>query len=338
MKITPRAVAAFCARPDPRIPAALLYGSDAMRISLRRQEIVRSLIGTEGESEMRLTRLSPADLKEGGRLGDEMRSLGFFSGPRVVLVEGAADAQARAIEAALAEWRDGDAVLIVVAGALAARSALRKLFEQHQTAATLAIYDDPPDRAEVEAMLAAAGLATSGEAEQALLALAQTLEPGDFRQTLDKIALYKMDDATPLTPDEVEALAPATAETALDDVVNAAAEAETERLGALVRRIEAQGTTPVSICIAAARHFRALHAAASDPAGAAAALGRMRPPVWGARRDRMRRQAMTWGAARLDAAIRLLVDTDLTLRSSAPVPAMAVMERTLIRLAMMGRR
>ena len=338
MKIPSRDVAAFCGRPVPPPPAALLYGPDAMRVSLRRQELVRNLIGPDGEAEMRLTRLAPADLKEGGRLTDEMRALGFFSGPRVVLLEGAGDAQARAVEAALSDWREGDATLLVTAGALAAKSSLRKLVEAHRTAAVLAIYDDPPDRAEIDAMLASAGLETSRESEQALLALAQTLEPGDFRQTLDKIAIYKIGDAAPLTADEVDLLAPATVEAALDDVINATADADVGRLGPLVRRLEAQGTTPVTICIAASRHFRSLFAAASDPAGPAAALGRMRPPVWGVRRDRMRRQATDWGAPKLDAAIRLLVDADLRLRSSAPGPAMAVMERTLIRLAMMARR
>ena len=338
MKVPSRDVATFCGRPKPAPPAALLYGPDGMRVSLRRQEIVRNLIGPDGEAEMRLTRLTPSDLKEGGRLTDEMRTLGFFAGPRVVLLEGAGDAQVRAVEAALSEWREGDGTLVVTAGALAAKSSLRKLVEAHRTAVALAIYDDPPDRAEIDGMVASAGFETSREAEQALFALAQTLEPGDFRQTLDKIAIYKIGDASPLTPDEVELLAPATVEAALDDAINATADADVGRLGPLVRRLEAQGTTPVSICIAASRHFRALFAAASDPAGPAAALGRMRPPVWGVRRDRMRRQAIDWGAPKLDAAIRLLVDADLQLRSSAPGPAMAVMERTLIRLAMMGRR
>jgi DNA polymerase-3 subunit delta len=52
----------------------------------------------------------------------------------------------------------------------------------------------------------------------------------------------------------------------------------------------------------------------------------------------MARQASTWGADRLERALAILIDTDLALRSSRPVPAMAMMERALIRLAMLGRR
>jgi DNA polymerase-3 subunit delta len=49
------------------------------------------------------------------------------------------------------------------------------------------------------------------------------------------------------------------------------------------------------------------------------------------------RQAESWGARRLEDALALLVETDLTLRSASRAPAMALMERALIRLAMMRR-
>ena len=40
---------------------------------------------------------------------------------------------------------------------------------------------------------------------------------------------------------------------------------------------------------------------------------------------------------RLEQALEVLIDTDLTLRSTSRAPTMAVMERALIRLAMLGR-
>jgi DNA polymerase-3 subunit delta len=339
MKLPPRQVAAFCARPDTKTAAMLLHGPDPMRIALRRRELVRALIGADAEAEMRLVRLAPADLRDGpGRLGDEIRSLGFFAGPRAVILEGAADAQAGAVADALDDWQEGDARLVVTAGALTPRSRLRKLFEGHAHAAALAVYDDPPDRAEIEGLLSASGLAVSAEAGQALFALARMLEPGDFRQTLDKIALYKLGDAAPLEAGEVAALAPATPEAAVDEAVHAAADADVARIAPLVRRLEGQGTTPVAICIAATRHFRTLLAAAADPEGPAAALSRTRPAVFGPRRERMRSQIATWGPRRLETALRALVETDLALRSTSPVPAMALMERTLIRLAMIPHR
>jgi DNA polymerase-3 subunit delta len=96
---------------------------------------------------------------------------------------------------------------------------------------------------------------------------------------------------------------------------------------------------PVGLCIAATRHFRTLYTAASDPGGAAQGIARMRPPVFGPRRDRMLRQAQGWGAAKLEQALSILLETDLTLRSAGRVaPDMALVERALIRLAMLARR
>ncbi|MGB5871571.1 MAG: DNA polymerase III subunit delta, partial [Albidovulum sp.] len=108
-------------------------------------------------------------------------------------------------------------------------------------------------------------------------------------------------------------------------------------IGPLMRRLEGQGVNPVTLCIGAMRHFRTLHAAASAPGGAAEGIARMRPPVFGPRRDRMLKQAQGWGMHRLEQALGLLVETDLTLRSTSRAPTMAVMERALIRLAMMPR-
>jgi DNA polymerase III subunit delta len=56
------------------------------------------------------------------------------------------------------------------------------------------------------------------------------------------------------------------------------------------------------------------------------------------RKDRMISQARSWGTVKAGEALHLLTDTDLALRSSAKVPDMALMERTLIRIAMLGRR
>ena len=83
------------------------------------------------------------------------------------------------------------------------------------------------------------------------------------------------------------------------------------------------------------RHFRLLHAAACDPQGPDVGLSRTRPPIFGPRKDRLVRQARAWGNIRLEKALSELMDTDLILRSSKPVPTMAVVERTFIRLAMM---
>jgi DNA polymerase-3 subunit delta len=172
-----------------------------------------------------------------------------------------------------------------------------------------------------------------------LVALSQLLDPGDFRQTVEKLSLYMLDQDRAATVADIAVCAPSSTEASLDDILNIVAEAKTGEIGPLMTKLKAQGTQPVGLCIGATRHFRTLYAAASDPAGAASGMGRVRPPVFGPRRDRMIRQAGAWGAARLEVALTMLTDTDLQLRSAGQhAPAMELVERTLIRLAMLARR
>ena len=340
MKLSGVAATRYFARPEPGRMGLLIFGADAMRVALRRQEVIAAMIGPQGEEEMRLSRIPASDLrKDGAALIDAVKAVGFFPGPRVAFVEDATDTLADTIKAAVDDWREGDAQIVVTAGSLTAKSKLRKIFEGHNNAYAVGIYDDPPSRDEIEDTLRKAGLREiSGTAMTDLLALAKELDPGDFRQTVEKIALYKFGDATPLAPEDVAACAPSTIEAEVDDVLHIVAEGRSGELGPMMRRLEGQGVQPVALAIQTLRHFRALHAAASDPQGPGAGIARMRPPIFGPRRDRMQRQAQAWGMFRLEDALRQLIETDLTLRSASRAPQMALMERTLMRLAMMARR
>ncbi len=340
MKLGGREAKAYFRKPDPDAAGILIYGGDAMRVADRRQETLAALLGPEAEAEMRLTRIGGADLrKDPALLLDAIKAQGFFPGPRAAFVEDATDGIAPTLAAALDDWRPGDAQIVVTAGQLAARSPLRKLFESHRLAHCAAVYNDPPDRDEIDAALKAAGLTRiEADALAALTGLARVLDGGDFRQTLEKIALYKLGDDSPLTADEVALSAPASLEAELDDVIGVVADGQPERIGPLLARLYAQGTGPVAICIGATRHFRLLHAVASDAGGPSAGIGRVRPPVFGPRRDLVLRQASNWGTARLERALTELTDTDLQLRSADRAPQQALVERALIRLAMLGQR
>lgn len=343
MKLTGRDAARFLARPDPGVAGVLLFGPDAMRVALKRAALVEALIGAAGAAEMRLARLPGAELRrDPAAVSDAMRASGFFPGPRAVLVEDAGDAAAPALRAALDDWRPGDATLVVAAGNLGPGSALRKGFEAARTAVAIGIYADPPGRDEIEAALAGHGLAAAGAMDRdafgEIEALAQALDPGDFAQFLEKLALYKRGDPAPLAPADVAACAPPPPEAEVDEVVALAADGVPGPLAIAFRTLAAKGGSPTGLTIAAGRHFRVLHAAAIAADGPEAALSRARPPVFGPRRARMAAQARALGEIELEKALGLIVEAELALRSSRPLPAQALVERLFVRLAMLRRR
>lgn len=340
MKLSPREAEGYFAHPDPGKTGMLIYGADAMRVSLKRQQMLAALLGPAAEEEMRLTRMAAGELrKDPARLLDAVKAVGFFPGIRAVFVEDANDTATPAITAALQEWQAGDAQIVVTAGQLKASSKLRKAFETHSNAYATGIYDDPPSRAEIERILGEAGVRdVPGDSMSALTDIANEIGPGDFSRMIEKLSLYKHGDSSPLTLEDIDAVAPQSTEAALDDLLNVVAEGRSTEIGPVLRRLQAQGTNAVSLCIGATRHFRTLYTIASHPGGPAQGIGGLRPPLYGKRRDRMLRQAQGWGAQKLQNALTLLTDTDLQLRSAGQsAPAQALTERALIRLAMLAR-
>ena len=341
MKLGAREAAGYFKKPDPARTGLLIYGSDAMRVALKRQDVIKALIGPKGDEEMRLERIPAAELrKDAARLLDAVKAVSFFPGPRVAFVEDATETAAPAILAALQDWSQGDAQIIVTAGQLKATSKIRKAFEGHNNAYAVGIYDDPPSQAEIEQMLGEGGLnSINRDAMTDLVALSRELGPGDLRQTVEKLSLYKLNDSSEVSSADVEACAPVSTEAALDDVLNVVAEAKMGEIGPLLTKLKAQGVQPVGLVIGATRHFKALYAAKSDPGGASQGISRLRPPVFGPRRDRMLKQAQGWDMRRLEEGLSVLIDTDLQLRSAGQTaPQMALVERALIRLAALARR
>ena len=104
MKLAARDIPALCRAPDLKSAGCLIFGDDAMRVALRRQELLKALLGENAEQEMRLTRLAAADLRsDHAALIDAIKAVGFFPGPRAVFVEGATDGLAPVLASALAD-------------------------------------------------------------------------------------------------------------------------------------------------------------------------------------------------------------------------------------------
>ncbi|MEL7171430.1 MAG: DNA polymerase III subunit delta [Pseudomonadota bacterium] len=337
MKLQGRAAERYCSAPDGSYVGLLLHGPDASLIAERRQALVTALSGGDP---MRVNRMEAAELrKDPALLFDALRARGFFAERPIVLVDPGGDGVSAAAEAALEDLGPEDGILVIAAGLLPARSSLRKLFEGGRHVAALGLYPEAPDIETLRQQLREAGLAhgLDDEAAGLLEAYAAETDRGSLTQTIERIALYGDRAEGPLAAAELSALLPATAEAETEKLIGAVVAGRVGEATTRLRRLLSGGIAPVTVLIQTSQHFRQLFAAsvAGDPA---AAVDRLRPRPFGARRDAMLAALRRWDTGRLEAALGLLHETDGTLRSGGQRPDLAILERAIIRLSIMAGR
>ncbi len=342
MKLAAGRIEAFLRRPDPAVRGVLIYGPDRGLVRERADGLSRLLLG-EPPDPFRLCELSPAMLKDDPvRLADEMASLSFTGGGRVVRLRDAGDAAASAIGAALETALGAEALLIAEAGDLGKRSALRALFEAAGNAVAIPCYaDDETGLAALAAtMLADAGFSLSADAP-ACLAASLGCDRAMSRGEIEKLILYMRAGASrTVGVEDVLACIGDSREASLDAVVMAAHGGDVASLDRALDLAYASGMHPVGVLRAAARHVQRLHLAASLVAAgksAPEAMASLRPPVFYKLQDAFRAQLRLWPPARLAQALGLITQAELECKATG-APAEALCARVLWQIAVAARR
>ena len=81
MKLSPRDAARYFAKPEAQRTGVLIYGTDPMRVALKRQEFLKNRLGPNAEEEMRLSRMPAGELRrDPAMLLDAIKAVGFFPG------------------------------------------------------------------------------------------------------------------------------------------------------------------------------------------------------------------------------------------------------------------
>ena len=341
MKLSPKEIPRFLENPDPSIAAILFYGSDTMRVALKRQEYLENFLGSTAEQEMRLTRLTGDDvLKDHTAAFDAIKSVGFFPGQRAVLIENSSDRASKIIFDCIEAWKQSDAQIVVTSGHLKPTSQLRKSFETSKSTLAIPIYDNPLTEIEIKTELTRAGIQINDpNIMTGLYSLSKELEPGDFRNTLEKIYLYKLSDKSPLTSQDISACSPISAEASLEDIIYTVSVGAASKISHILNRLEAQGVQPVSLCLSFQRHFKLLLRLKNHEGSPIEAISNQKPPIFGPKRSAILSQLRLWNIETLKVALACLVELDLNLRSVASnYPALAITERILIRVAMLAKK
>ena len=143
MKLATTRIAAFLQRPDRETRAVLFYGPDEGLVRERSGTLARTVC-PDLKDPFRVADMSAATIAaDPARLADEAAQLSLTGGRRVVRVRGAGDGLAKLFGEFL-KTAPGDALVVVEAGDLPSRSALRRAFEDERLAAAIGCYPDTP--------------------------------------------------------------------------------------------------------------------------------------------------------------------------------------------------
>ncbi|HVY51996.1 MAG TPA: DNA polymerase III subunit delta [Devosia sp.] len=326
----------FLKRPDLDAGMLLVYGPDAGLVRETAQRLVRHYAGRDAEG-MGLVTLDGGELEsDPGRLLVEARTASLFGERRLVRVRSAG----KAITTPLSELADdpAGAIIIVEAGNLAPRDALRALAEASRNARALPCYPDSDETILrlIEETFAAAGIKADPDVAPTLRdTLGNDREV--TRRELEKLALYAADSRV-LTRNDVLALCADNAALVLDEVADAIGTGHAERLELALTRALANAVNPQQLLIGLMQHFtqlrrwRTLVDSGTSPREV---IETARPRPHFSRKGALEQQLRLWPDAAIAAALDRLLRATAESRKSYG-RAEAVTRRAFLALAQMA--
>lgn len=307
--------------PPKGVSAILLYGDDAGLVS-ERASAVAKVMAAQASPPGEILRLDDPDLEgDPDRLAVELGTVPMFGGRKIVRTQ-----QSRRVTAALLKpFVQGpplEGVLIVEAGGLRKEDAMRKLFEEAQSAAAIACFGDEARDLDglVRDVLAVHKLDIAPDARRLLISRLGA-DRALSRAEIEKLALYALGSAR-IEEADVEAVVGDASEMAIDRVVTAAITGQMQAAMIECDKALAAGESAAYMIIATERQLHRLHRvrlAVESGSSMDDALKGIRPPLFSRARDQFVRQLEQWSAARLTRALARITEGQRLARGGGPL-------------------
>lgn len=342
MKITGARANRFLSSPPDDIIGVLLFGPDRGLVRERGQALAAKFI-TDPTDAFAVTQLTADDLSgDTARLADEMSALSLLGDARMVRLRLDHERNGAAISKLIKELdarpERAEAKLIIEAGDMTPRSAVRKACEAAEHFAAVGCYAaSTADIGNmVRADLSEMGISIDADA----LALWVPLLEGDrglMRGEIEKMALYKgygADVGAAVTVADIQAVAAGGQTASIDDIIYAAMGGQPDEADAVFRRAVAGKISTVIILLSLQRHIARLLEAQNKMAGGDSVDGAMRslrPPIFGMAQRQFARQLNLWPNSALKRALTQSLEAEKQLKSAGS-PGDAIVGRLLMAL------
>lgn len=320
MKPSPQALPGLLKRLDPATILVLCFGPDEALARERAAQFGAQTGVARDDPFARVDLSADAVAADPARLADEACALGLMTPRKLITVSDASDALVGGVEALLANPHAANLV-VMTAGDLGKRSALRLAVEAAPRALAVACYadDDRGMRSLIETEARALGLGLDRAAVDQLLRV--TGNARDIaRAELEKLSLYV--GRGPVSVDAIEAVCADDGDSAIDRLVNAVADLKPAEAARQLRQLFAEGEAAIALLRALARRFwqlREARGAIDDGQPPEAAIKALRPPVFWKDVRPVTAQAQRWSLAACDHALAQLLEIERAIKQSGSV-------------------
>jgi len=329
-------VARYLQRPDLEEGIFLVYGPDTGLVRETAQRLIRHYQGDDPESASLVTLEASEVDADPSILAVEAKTVSLFGGRRIVRVRGAG----KSLVMPLAELRDdpAGAIIVLEAGNLAPKDALRALVEAARLGRALPCYADTDETlsALIRETFAREGIRADADV---VATLRETLgnDREVTRRELEKLTLYAAQSKT-LTREEVLILCADNAALVVDAILDATGTGHAERLETALNRALGSAVDPQRLLAMAMMHFSTLRCWRGEVDTGKSArdvLTSARPKPHFSRVATLEQQVRLWSDSALSTAgERIHLATEESRRR--PALAEAVLRRTLLALCMMA--
>ena len=343
MKLTGARAENYIKTPPADSVGVLFYGPDQGLCAERAQQTAGKLADNLDDP-FSVTALSADDLSnDPARLADEMSAMSLLGDTRLIRVrlshERPGAAVAKLIKSLDATPDRCAAKLIIEAGDLSPRSAVRKAFDAAKHFASIACYADTQATLAtlVKSSLSDLGIRIERDALDAFVPLLEgnrQLARGE----IEKMALYKgygQEENALVTLQDIRTVAAGAGAAGLDDIVMAALSGRTAEADSAFRRAVEGKVSPPVVLIALQRQLTRLHQATSLMSvgqSSEEAMRSLRPPVFVMQKSAFSKQLRIWSTATLSRAIAQSLETEMAVKTAGS-PMESLVSRLLLALA-----
>ena len=339
MKVKPRDIPALLKSVGSGVRAVLVFGRDE-GLARERADTIGKQIAPDLSDPFQVAKPTLTDIKEHPSiLLDELAAISMLGGRRLVRVDGAGNESTEAVKLALATSQ-GDGLLVMTGGDLKPTSSLRKAMEAAKNALAIPCYEDNSRdlMGLVQSVLANAGLTAT---QDAVAYLVDNLGSDRMvsRGELDKLVLYKGKEGGQVTLADAEACVGDTAALGINQIAEAVTGGDLKRLEKLLERARTSGENAIAILRTLQNRMMRLHLArgyVDQGMSAGEAIGKLRPPVFFAERDKFQLEVSRWNTRKVEQALEILMEAELDCKTTGN-PADVICARALLRLTKAAR-